>query len=95
MNTKTKITFGSSVRPVYSHLEPIVDLLLSHGNSLARDYKWGENRTGFYCFLQDAIDFDLVESSFDIPEFIRFDRQNNAIECDKTWVSIRGKNNSG
>lgn len=84
------VTFDSSVRPVYSHLEPIVDLLLRSGNRLARDYRWGENRTGYFCFLQYPIDFELIESSFELPEFIRLDRENDAIECDQTWASIRG-----
>ena len=91
MNAKTAIKFDSTVRPVYSHLEPIVDLLLSNGNSLAKDYRWGENRTGFYCFLQAPLDFDLIEKSFAIPESIRLDRENDVIECDHTWASIKGK----
>jgi hypothetical protein len=90
MNSKTQITFDSSVRPVYSHLEPIVDLLLAHGNRFAREYRWGENRSGFYCLFQYPLDFELIENTFELPEFIRLDRQNNAVECDKTWASIRG-----
>ena len=90
MNTKATITFDSRVRPVYSHLEPIVDLLLRNGNSLAKDFRWGENRSGFYCFLQAPLDFDLIEKSFVIPESIRLDRENNEINCDHTWASIKG-----
>ncbi len=90
MSTKTLITFDPSVRPVYSHLDHIVDRLLRNGNRLTRDHKWGENRTGFYCFLQDPLDFDLIENSFELPEFIRLNRQEDSIECDRTWASIRG-----
>ena len=90
MNTKTAIEFDLAARPVYLHLEPIVDFLLKNGNRLARNYKWGENRTGFYCLLQKPLDFDLVENSFEIPDFVKFDRQSNTIECHKTWATIRG-----
>lgn len=88
--TKTPIIFDPTVRPVYTHLEPIVDLLLNNGNRLARDYRWGENRSGFYCFLQQPLDFKLIESTFELPSFIRIDRENNSIQCDQTWASIRG-----
>jgi len=90
MNTKTTIAFNSATRPVYSHLEPVVDILLENGNKLARDYKWGENRTGFYCLLQKPIDFDLIERTFEIPSYVRLDRQSSVIECDLSWVTIRG-----
>lgn len=86
---KRKIVFDSTVRPVYVHLQAIVDLLLSAGNELARDYEWGENRTGYYCLLRKTIAFDLIEAEFEIPEFVRMERGSGSIECDKTWASIR------
>ena len=78
-----------SVRP-YEHLEPLVDFLLDHGNKLARDYRWGENRTGYFCLLVNPLDFDLIESEFLIPSYIRLVRNSDAIECDKSWVTIQG-----
>lgn len=88
--TKSEIAFNPSARPVYLHLEPIVDLLLANGNELSREFRWGENRTGFYCFFKRPLDFDLIEKTFDIPSFVRFDREGDAIECDRTWATIRG-----
>jgi hypothetical protein len=64
---KQKISFDSVVRPVYSHLDPAVELLLEEGNELARDYRWGENRTGYFCLLLRPIDFDLIEAKFEVP----------------------------
>lgn len=87
---KANINFDPAVRPVYLHLEPIVQLLLEHGNELARSYRWGEDRTGFHCLLSKGIDFDLVRKEFEIPDFIRLDVENDAIECDITWASIKG-----
>lgn len=90
MIKRTEIVFDPSARPVYSHLEAIVDLLLTNGNELSRPYRWGENRTGFYCLLKHPIDFDLIEEMYIVPSFVRFDQENDAIECDRTWASIRG-----
>jgi len=87
---KTKINFDPSVRPVYFHLEPIVDALLAAGNSLARPYRWGENRTGYFCFLSQPIDFGLVAKEFEIPDFVRLNEADGSIECDRTWTTIRG-----
>lgn len=86
---KKKIVFDSKARPAYEHLRPIVALLLSTGNELARDYEWGSDRTGYYCLLRKPIDFDLVEAEFEIPEFIQMGRLTGCIECNETWVSIR------
>jgi hypothetical protein len=86
----TELVFDPSARPVYSHLEPIVDLLLKEGNELARGYRWGENRTGYYCFLVKPVDFDLIESTFLLPPNVRLDRDEDSVECDVTWASIKG-----
>lgn len=74
----------------YAHLEPLVDFLINNGNSLARSYRWGENRTGYVCFLAEPIDFDLIEKEFSLPSYIRLVRDTDTIECDKSWVSIKG-----
>jgi hypothetical protein len=90
LSTKRIITFDSRIRPVYSHLDPIVDLLLANGNRLAHEFKWGENRTGFFCHLRKDLDFDLIDKTFELPPFVRQHRENNSIECDKTWATIVG-----
>jgi hypothetical protein len=90
MSTKRTIAFDPSVRPIYSHLEPIVNLLLAHGNRSAHDYVWGENRTGPFCHLREALNFDLIERSFEIPSFIRLLKDGNSIECDASWATIVG-----
>lgn len=90
MTSKRPIAFDSRVRPVYSHLEPIVDLLLANGNRLANDFKWGIDRTGYYCHLVERLNFDLVDKSFEIPPFIKLNRQNDSIECAQTWAVIVG-----
>lgn len=78
-----------SIKP-YEHLDPLVDFLLEQGNALSRNFRWGENRTGYFCLLVKAIDFDLIAKEFILPPYVRFNKEENSIECDKTWVSIKG-----
>lgn len=87
---RIELVLDEAVRPVYMHLEPIVDLLLKSGNKLAIEYRWGENRTGFFCHLEKPIDFALVESAFVLPVFVRLHPEAGSIECDVTWATIRG-----
>ena len=87
---KKRITFDPQVRPVYSHLEVIVDALLKSGNHLAYEHRWGENRTGPYCHLAKPLDFALIENTFELPPFVRLNRQKDSIECDQSWASIVG-----
>jgi hypothetical protein len=86
----TTIDFDAATRPVYSHLEPIVDLLLRNGNELALPFRWGENRSGFFCHLARPIDFALIESTFVLPASVRLSRGEGSVECDVTWASIKG-----
>jgi len=86
----TSIPFDPSVRPVYAHLEPVVDLLLRHGNELALPYRWGENRTGYFCHLAKPIDFALIESELVLPSHVRLSREEGSVECEVTLASIRG-----
>jgi len=87
---KSTLPLDRDARPVYLHLEPIVDLLLERGNILAYEYRWSENRTGFFCHLRRPIDFALVEASFDLPHFILLNRSVGSIECEITWATITG-----
>jgi hypothetical protein len=87
---KKLITFDPQVRPIYSHLEVIVDALLDSGNHLVYEYRWGENRTGFYCHLAEPLDFALLESTFELPSFVKLNRQKDSIDCHQTWTLIVG-----
>jgi len=90
MSEKIPIQSPPDSGPVYSHLDPIVDFLLAHGNELACDYRWGENRTNHFCNLKWQIDFDLLESNFTFPECIQLNRKRSSITCDVTWAEING-----
>lgn len=75
--------------PLYSHLEPIVDFLLSDGNSLTNKYRWGSNWDGYYCDLTKAINFSRLEEVFDFPKSIMLAKERNVIFCEKTRCVIK------
>lgn len=85
-----KIMYNKRSLNPHEYLDPIIDFLIEKGNSLSRDYRWGENRTGFFCFLTEEIDFDLIATEFELPSYVRLNKAENLIECDKTWASIKG-----
>lgn len=82
----------------YTHLEPIVELLLASGNELSdplpsfplQDKGFYMDRDGWKCDFKMPIDFKLVTSNFEIPPSIIISEKNNSIFCQKTWVEIRG-----
>jgi len=90
MSEKILIQYIPKSEFAYSHLDPIVDFLLAHGNELACDYRWGSNKTNFFCDLKWQIDFDLIENNFILPDYIQLNRNRSSIQCDKTWAEING-----
>lgn len=82
----------------YTHLEPIVELLLAAGNELSdplpnfplQEKGFYMDRDGWKCDLKMPIDFKLVSSNFEIPPSIIISEKNNSILCQNTWVEIRG-----
>jgi len=80
--------YPASGKPEYAHLQPVVDWLLSHGNELAYDFMWGNNRTGYFCHLKRDIDFEGLEKNFKFPESIVIDKKNQTIDCHNTYSLI-------
>ena len=74
---------------VCSHLEPILEVLESSGNSynhydpLYRD-KYSESKL----ILDRPINFDLIEQTFVIPPFIVLSRSKALVFCKRCWCSI-------
>lgn len=73
----------------FSHLQPIVDYLIDRGNKSVNPYLWGNNRTGYFCHLQDDIDFDGIKKTFDLSESIRLDEKSQTIDCFNTYALIK------
>lgn len=73
----------------YSHLQPIVDYLIRNGNKSANSYLWRNNRTGYFCHLQDDIDFEGVRKTFDLPSSIKLNEKTQTIDCFNTHSLIK------
>ena len=78
-------------QPSYAHLESVVDYLLSTGNRLAHNFRWGSNRDGYFCHLALPIDFDGLERNFVFPPTIVFGKARNIIQCEKTGCVIKSR----
>lgn len=82
----------------YSHLEPIVEQLLSAGNELSDPLPnfplegkgFYMDRDGWKCDLKKPIDFKLIDNKFELPKSILISEKNNSILCKNTWIEIRG-----
>lgn len=76
---------------VCSHLQPILDLLQARGNVINRSDPLDKSRGGATRFISTPIPFDLIESYFEIPEFIELNRRERAIICRRCWCDIAEK----
>jgi hypothetical protein len=85
-DTKRKLNLGTRGNVL---LDPIVDLLLTQGNQLAEPYRWGSNPTGYFCLLTHPIDFELIESTFDLPNAVVLDRRLGIVDYGRGAALIR------
>jgi hypothetical protein len=75
--------------PEMSHLAPVMVALVEAGNTVTyRNQSFGfvSGPDGLNAFLDEPIDFDLIERRFVLPPTIRLDRANDEI-CDDTYMS--------
>ncbi|HEY4541293.1 MAG TPA: hypothetical protein VIG66_02850 [Noviherbaspirillum sp.] len=70
-------------------LDPVVDLLIAHGNRLSEPYRWGSNPTGYFCLLEQALDLELVESYFDLPATVTLNRRLGIVDYGLGTAIIR------
>jgi hypothetical protein len=70
---------------VCSHLQPILQLLQQHGNTFNATQPLDERWGGATRLVSKPIDFELIESEFEIPSFIELntgeDLFNDITEC--------------
>ena len=77
---------------VCSHLQPMLKALESNGNIVDR-------ATGIICdkangnimLLEKNIEYDVIESLFELPEFIHLNKKKDRITCGKCWCSLEKK----
>lgn len=90
--SKVKIEISSfSGQPKHNILDGVLDLLLSHGNDLATEYRWGSNPTGYFAILKRPIDFDLVRNNFELPASIMLNERFGEIDYGMGTVIIRSE----
>ena len=78
----------------YTHLLPLVQALIDHGNPLARPAASGDlfspSQGGWVAYLSGRIDGAWVQETFELPDLVRYDRSDDEIFDHKHWVSILG-----
>lgn len=74
---------------VCSHLTPILGLLEARGNSYDRSKAlYRDKYSEYQKEVSKPIDFDLIEESFEIPNFIVLDRRRKSVLCQTCWCAI-------
>jgi hypothetical protein len=74
--------------PAMSHLAPVMVALVEAGNTVTypnQSFGFVSGPDGMNAWLDQPIDFDLVERRFVLPPTIRLDRANDEI-CDDTYM---------
>lgn len=90
---RTRLELGDPNRPnVY--LRPLVDALISRGNAPARTHPtYGPflpTQGGWDCLMRDGLDWQFLESTFEIPSEISYDPEHDRIVDKHGWAEIRG-----
>ena len=80
----------------YTHLVPLVEALVEHGNQLADPPPDGgvfsPGQGGWVAYLRGRIDWDWVQESFELPDLVRYDPAQDEIFDHKHWISVLGSN---
>ena len=78
----------------YTHLIPLVQGLLDHGNALTlpgpNGALFAPGQGGYVAYLADRIDWDWVQATFALPDLVRYDADEDEVFDHKNWVSILG-----
>ena len=73
---------------VCSHLKPILELLVQHGNAFDASNPLDISRGGSTRFVEKPIDFQLIQRTFEIPSFIELNPGERAVICRKCWCDL-------
>ncbi len=75
----------------YKILDGVLELLISHGNELATDYRWGSNPTGYFAVLKSPIDFELIRENFELPGSVALNEKFGEVDYGMGTVVIRSE----
>lgn len=74
---------------VCSHLQPILEFLETNGNSYDHSAPmYADKGNGPTRFIKGAINFDLLESTFEFPAFIKINPKEKVVFCNRCWCNI-------
>ncbi len=79
--------------PAMSHLAPVMLALVEAGNTVTyanENFGFIPQPDGWHAFLDQPIDFDLIERRFVLPPTIRLDRENDQICDDASFSHVYG-----
>ena len=80
----------------FTHLIPLVQALVDHGNPIAipgpKGGLFAPTQGGWVAYLTNRIDWDWVQENFELPDLVRYDRKEDEIFDHKNWISIMGSN---
>jgi hypothetical protein len=78
----------------FTHLVPLVQALLDHGNELARPPRDGgvfsPSQGGWVAYLRKPIDWQWLQETFELPDLLRYQAEDDEIFDHKHWISILG-----
>jgi hypothetical protein len=68
--------------------------LLDHGNRITKPGPDGDlfapSQDGWVAYLADRLDWAWLQSTFELPELLRYDPEEDEIFDHKNWVSVSG-----
>jgi hypothetical protein len=80
----------------FTHLLPLVQALVDHGNPLAlpgpKGGLFSPSQGGWVAYLSHRIDWAWVQDTFDLPDLVRYNPKADEIFDHKNWISILGSN---
>ena len=78
----------------YTHLIPLVQALIEHGNPLAKVGPDGglfcPSQGGWVAYLSKQLDRAWLQDTFELPEELRYNASDDEIFDHKNWISILG-----
>ncbi len=79
--------------PAMSHLAPVMVALVEAGNSVTypnQNFGFVSQQDGWHAYLDQPIDFDLIERRFVLPPTIHLDRAHDQIDDDGYFSHVYG-----
>ena len=74
----------------FEHMLPIVEALIEDGNVLRHENPFFLDKDGWRCDFEYPINFDLIETRFDLPKTIYISKDHGSILDKNSWVEIQG-----